>query len=178
VIRPWDFLRLAEDLVDLDPRRPRQAALRRAVSTAYYALFHLLVREAVEGSMGFRPTETHREIGEAAVRWFEHRRMADACFLFAAPVVRGKLAKALPKSVVSAPVSDALQAVARAFLDLQEARHLADYDPSSRTTRQHARNLVTRARQAFDDWQTAASDPFRSLFLVMLLTGDGVVKER
>jgi hypothetical protein len=41
-----DLLQQAEHLARLEPRRPRQASLRRAISTAYYALFHLLIHEA------------------------------------------------------------------------------------------------------------------------------------
>ena len=39
---PEDLLEQAVHLATLDARRPKQANLRRAVSTAYYALFHLL----------------------------------------------------------------------------------------------------------------------------------------
>jgi len=42
-----DLLRQALHLVHKEPRKPRQASLRRGVSTAYYALFHLLISEAV-----------------------------------------------------------------------------------------------------------------------------------
>src|SRR5208337_2257920 len=41
-----ELLDQAEQLAQLDPRRPKQANLRRAVSSAYYALFHLLAWEA------------------------------------------------------------------------------------------------------------------------------------
>ena len=34
------------------PKRPRQASLRRAVSTSYYALFHLLICEATATGSG------------------------------------------------------------------------------------------------------------------------------
>lgn len=48
-----DLLNQARQLATHEPRRPRQASLRRAVSAAYYALFHLLVdaasREIVAG---------------------------------------------------------------------------------------------------------------------------------
>jgi uncharacterized protein (UPF0332 family) len=44
---------LAEDLLDQaflllnkESKNPKQASLRRVVSTAYYALFHLLIQEA------------------------------------------------------------------------------------------------------------------------------------
>ena len=41
-----DLLDQASRLAVQEPRRPRQASLRRAVSAAYYALFHLLVDAA------------------------------------------------------------------------------------------------------------------------------------
>ena len=40
---PDDLCEVATDLA----RSPKQAGLRRAVSTAYYARFHLLIDEAV-----------------------------------------------------------------------------------------------------------------------------------
>ena len=42
-----DLLEQAIELVHKEPQNPKQASLRRAVSTAYYALFHLLISEAV-----------------------------------------------------------------------------------------------------------------------------------
>jgi hypothetical protein len=44
--RADDLLRLAEELSNLHAPHHRQVDLSRAVSTAYYALFHLLVSEA------------------------------------------------------------------------------------------------------------------------------------
>ena len=41
-----DLLEQAKHLTGRERGRPKQASLRRAVSTAYYALFHLLVDEA------------------------------------------------------------------------------------------------------------------------------------
>jgi hypothetical protein len=41
-----DLLRQANHLAPYEGANPSQASLRRAVSTAYYALFHLLVEDA------------------------------------------------------------------------------------------------------------------------------------
>src|ERR1035438_5650076 len=41
-----DLLEQAYHLARRERTKPRQASLRRAISTAYYALFHLLIREA------------------------------------------------------------------------------------------------------------------------------------
>ena len=40
-----ELLEQAIDLVHRDPADPRQASLRRAVSTAYYAIFLLLIND-------------------------------------------------------------------------------------------------------------------------------------
>jgi uncharacterized protein (UPF0332 family) len=40
---PDDLLEQAKTLAATDPRRPRQSSLRRAVSAAYYALFHEII---------------------------------------------------------------------------------------------------------------------------------------
>lgn len=42
-----DLLTQAYHLANKERKNPKQASLRRAVSTAYYALFHLLIDEAV-----------------------------------------------------------------------------------------------------------------------------------
>jgi uncharacterized protein (UPF0332 family) len=42
-----DLLEQAYHLANRDRENPKQASLRRAVSTAYYALYHLLIDEAV-----------------------------------------------------------------------------------------------------------------------------------
>jgi hypothetical protein len=63
-----DLLDQAYHLANLERGDPKQASLRRAVSTAYYALFHLLIDEAV-GNWG---VPRHRSI---LARTFDHGKM-------------------------------------------------------------------------------------------------------
>ena len=49
-----DLLDQAVSLAKLDAKKPKQANLRRAVSSTYYALFHLLVDEACRIQIGTR----------------------------------------------------------------------------------------------------------------------------
>ena len=50
---PFEFLALARSLsAGSDGLRPNDAELRRAVSTAYYALFHKVVHTAADRFMG------------------------------------------------------------------------------------------------------------------------------
>jgi uncharacterized protein (UPF0332 family) len=46
------LLEQAVTLARLDSRRPKQANLRRSISAAYYALFHLLIDEACRAQIG------------------------------------------------------------------------------------------------------------------------------
>ncbi len=48
-----------------------EASVRRAVSSAYYALFHLLVRDAV---VNWKHADQHARLARA----FDHKRMRDA----------------------------------------------------------------------------------------------------
>jgi len=66
-----DPLELAQLLANLEPTNPRQACLRRAVSTAYYALSHLLVSEA---TLNWGRPELRSELG----RVFGHGKMKSA----------------------------------------------------------------------------------------------------
>src|SRR5258707_15869679 len=66
-----DLLEQAQHLARREPKRPKQASLRRAISTAYYALFHLLTTSAAAN---------WKHVGQRVdlARAFEHSRMKDA----------------------------------------------------------------------------------------------------
>jgi len=67
-----DLLEQAQHLAQREPKRPRQASLRRAVSSAYYALFHLLISETTKNWK--RPAERH-----TLARMFDHGPMGKVC---------------------------------------------------------------------------------------------------
>ena len=161
-------MRLAEDLLDQawrlvfwDKKRPKQASLRRAISTAYYALFHLLIADAVS-----------RLIPEAALRdrvsrSFQHGEMKQVCEQFGASPTPAALHRLLGESDASAR----LRSVAQAFLHLQEHRLLADYDVGHRLPRADAETIVDVADRAFRDWKGIASTKERDVFLTALAFG-------
>ena len=138
-----DLLDQAEHLAKLDLRRPKQANLRRAISSAYYALFHLLISESsglyfVNRKLSARMSRTHR-----------HAEMEKASRYFAI----GKLPTAFQRDREPYSTPPDLKLVADAFVELQEARHKADYDLSSDFGRQEALSKVDSARQAFEAWE-------------------------
>jgi len=71
-----------------------------------------------------------------------------------------------------APIPNALRDVAMVFVDLQQARHEADYNLAKRFTRRQAKTLIDRAAQAFQDWQAVRGSDHARLYLACLLLWD------
>ena len=152
-----DLLEQAHHLANREPRRPRQASRRRAVSSAYYALFHLLVDEAT------------RLISEPALRGsigrtLAHEEMKQACVAFAA----GGLPSQVQSLGVTA-VSRELRFVAQTFKDLQQQRHEADYNTDRIFVRHEVLNFVQSVEQAFQEWQTIRSTLEARVYLASLM---------
>ena len=154
-----DLLRLAREMVDRNPGAPIEAELRRAVSTAYYALFHLLVHEA-----------TMRLVAIPALRprvsrSFDHNIMRKVCLEFGS-LRRNSAGEYVTAAgqVVPGPIVD----IAVAFELLQDARHEADYKTSDLLEYSGAESDVMRAELAFLDWSVVQADPGAEAFLAEL----------
>lgn len=158
-MNPLHLLEQAEQLARGGVGRPRQADLRRAISTAYYALFHLLTQAGaalVHRSAVLRPL---------LARHYEHRDMKNASRGFA----DGRLPAPLER--IAGDVPEELSTAAKMFIELQEARHLADYDTSREgvLSRPDVREILARTRQAFEAWDTLRTTPAGELYLLALL---------
>jgi uncharacterized protein (UPF0332 family) len=147
-----ELLQQAVHLVHKEPKRPRQASLRRAVSTAYYALFHLLISESVANWS--RPSLRNR-----LSRTFDHQLMKSVSRRFAG----------IPFTGVNPKVVASLRIVATAFYDLQEQRHIADYDNATVWSPAEAQKLVSQAERAFATWKTIRNEDIDQEYLVSLL---------
>lgn len=136
-----------------------EAAFRRAVSTAYYALFHLLIDSAAKVFISGQQSDALRA---AVRRTFVHGRMMEACHAF----VRGK--HKLSHLLSSSPPPE-LQAVCQTFIDLQEARHRADYDTSFTQDWRDAALSFSATEKAFQQWSLIRNTEDARVFLVALL---------
>jgi hypothetical protein len=155
-----DLLEQARHLANRESRRPRQASLRRAVSAAYYAVFHLLVASGAATVGPGKPRSLRAQVGRA----FAHRDMKAVCRQFAS----GSLSDQI-RPLIAAPLERDLQAVASAFLALQEARHSADYDVAQPFNRIDVLRTVGMAQTAFADWSSVRTTPNAAVFLTALL---------
>ena len=147
-----DLLAQAGILAHQGAGRPNQASVRRSISTAYYACFHLLTgaaaREVVRGT---RPVER-----EAIRRSITHDDMKQVCL----SPGRWWPDPLLPPDLAT---------VTRLFVRLQEARHIADYSLISPIRRPEAVRRVAEAQQLFDAWARVKDEPAARAFLVALL---------
>lgn len=143
--------------------RPSQTAIRRAISTAYYALFHHLVRCAADTLVGVRSKARPRYA--LIYRAFDHGRMRQVSELLDKPTLGDKARTALG---MPTPPQD-LRDIATAFATLQERRHWADYDPTGNMSRSDALNLIEQAELAINKTDALPGD-LRKDFLVFLMT--------
>ncbi len=157
-----DLLAQADRLAQLEKKKPKQASLRRAVSAAYYALFHLLIDES---SRFFVSGKKRESLRLQLARSFDHGQMKSTAKAFVTP----KPGDNAWRKVLASPPSASLVDVASAFIALQEARHEADYDLARVFTRVEVKALVGRARAAFQTWASVTGTEEADAFLVALL---------
>lgn len=168
-IDPAELLDLAEELASLSKHPGRTSHLRRAVSTAYYALFHELAAEVVMVTL---QTEHWDDRAAAMARWISRTDLSTLC-----RAATGTGGRALREAL--APVGPETAQVAQAFLDLQGERHQADYDAYD-ITPLRTEDLVTTARDAVDRAQQilADDDPDHRRFLALGLGAVRIAKDR
>jgi hypothetical protein len=151
-----DLLEQAQHLALREPKKPKQASLRRAVSAAYYALFYFLLFEA---TLLFFPHEP-AALRSRASRAFSHGEARSACVIFS---------KSGIKDLTIDPLETELIDMARTFIELQEARHRADYDLNESFDRVQVVGIVDQARQAMSNWKVIKGSPNANVFLAALL---------
>lgn len=132
------------------------------MSTAYYALFHLLIDEAAR--MLVSGTNLRRHVA----RTFLHGEMKRASASFAG----GTLPKRLRAISGDSHVSEELKSFATEFVDLQESRHDADYNLDKSFTKDEAQGVIDRVQDAFDSGKTIRKRKESRMYLASLLLWD------
>lgn len=157
-----DLLEQAKHLANREPKKPRQASLRRAVSTAYYALFHLLISEA---------TRNWKRVEQRPLlaRLFEHGKMKAASDKQRAECNRFMNSNPPPTPGPELDCARHLQRVADTFFQAQQQRHTADYDNATQWTRTEVLTEIALVEAAFNSWRVIRDEPAAQAFLISLL---------
>jgi hypothetical protein len=172
-INPQHLLDLAKRLIGIAPGAV-EADLRRGISSAYYALFHLLIQETMTSVVidpSFRPK---------VARALQHGAMRSVCDKYnpAKPDSAGQFiaqeGHGFPQQVIPAE----LRLVASTFIALYAAREKADYDDAVTVQHTEALALVQQAEAAFQAWLTAQSHASGTTFLQEFLCRSIIKRER
>ena len=132
-MNPRDLIETARRLAQSGAALPAQADLRRAVSTAYYALFHCLAATAADLLAGSdRSPEWHQ-----VYRALEHGKAKRACR-------QQEALRAVPIEIHS---------FAKAFVEFQDARHEADYALEGQYIEPDVLAVINRAQRAIDRFE-------------------------
>jgi hypothetical protein len=154
---------LAQRLAASPPiRSPRQVDLRRAISSAYYGLFHFMLAALADEFVGTSQRRTRRY--GLVYRSVEHRTLREICTEAAKQAPAKRYLAYLPPTGFGPDI----QVFARAALELQEARHGADYDPLLSFTSWDAKVAVEAARTAVGCFAGSGRER-KKIFLTLLL---------
>ena len=130
-----DLIKTARELTKISRRRPTQANLRRAVSTAYYAVFHCLARVAADLLIGGSQDEAWHQVYRA----LQH----------------GDAGKACQNKQAMQGFDNEIQDFAETFVALQEARNQADYALDGRYGKLDVLATIDRAEKAIEGFERA-----------------------
>ena len=150
--RANDHLELATDILESIKGRPRKVYLKRAVSNAYYAMFHCLAESNANNIAGRSKANRSEGAWLQTYRALGHREAKRRCR-------NQQMIRKFPA---------ALREFANTFCDLQIKREEADYNPNSQLYLQEAWWQVLLAEEAIESFKATATRD-RKAFAVYLL---------
>ena len=143
------LIETARRLAQSGVAQPTQADLRRAVSTAYYALFHCLAGTAADLLTGASPgsPEWHQ-----VYRALEHGKARSAC-------QQQGVMRAFPMEI---------RDFADTFIDLQKARQQADYAHEGEYSKRAVLAIINTAEDAIVEFEQTDARHRRSFAVHVL----------
>jgi hypothetical protein len=163
VLNPEHLFEQADGLIEAPAAvPPRQVDLRRAISSAYYGIFHAILTAAADQFVGV--TQRSSSQYRLVYRSIDHKALRVLCEEVIKPTLSAKYRPYEPRNGFGPNIA----AFAAAVLDLQQKRHEADYDPSVRMRMSDAVLAVRTARAALARYRRASSQRRRA-FITLLV---------
>ena len=155
-MEPSDLIAVARTLTGggnaSNPHGATDTELRRAVSCAYYAVFHTLCRAYADVMVGQNTgSQLERELWNMAYRTIDHGPARSKC----------NDADSMRR------FSPNIRRFAAVLVELQQRRHQADYDPGATFTQTQASQIIDDAADALVGFNNAPLDEIR-LFITYL----------
>jgi uncharacterized protein (UPF0332 family) len=145
LLDPSLFLKQANELARPATGRRQQVDLRRAISNAYYSVFHAVLGGAADLIVGRSKRET--AIYSLVYRSVDHKPLRSLCDELSKQNVSSKYSAFLP----NVKPSDELRPLSGAVVLLYNRRIQADYDPQFRVVRSDAISAIRAAEGALEN---------------------------
>lgn len=153
-----DLIKTANDLVLASGRsKPRQANLRRAVSTIYYAMFHCMCHNCANVVIG-RSKNHGKAAWRQVYRAVQHTFAKGAC-----DATNGKQKLILQRFPAE------IQDFANHFYSMQIKRHKADYDPYEKITKSSVITDIALTESVIESFERAPDHDRRAFAALVLL---------
>ena len=153
-----DLIRVALDLLEVAERGGSSAHLRRALSAAYYAMFHCLARVAADRLMRDDGTRRNAAARLHVYRALQHQHARRQCLNAGAMALH----------------AEDIRRFAVRFARLQAQRHRADYDPVARFDMSEGRRTIHSAHEGIRLLERASAADQRAFAIwVLLLARNG-----
>lgn len=140
ILNPGHLFEQADKLVAPPPAgAPRQVDVRRAISAAYYGVFHATVTAVADHFVGVAKRKSaqyglvYRSIDHATLRSLCEKATRPPGTKYKSHLLNGSFGSNIPY-------------FAAAVIELQEKRHSADYDPLFRVNTSDAKLAIETAR--------------------------------
>lgn len=148
-------------LVKPHAKRPSQANLRRAISTAYYAVFHALAKMCADRLVGSTKSTRPNKAWVEVYRGLVHGECVSAC-----------------ENARNINFPQEIKDFSDAFVQLQRAREVCDYDPMVRPTKKQALMYVSLAEQTIAALNSASNKDQCAFATWVLITSKGAKRAR
>jgi hypothetical protein len=152
-VLPLDLIKTARILLASSKGKPSVVNLRRAISTAYYAVFHCLARSCADLLIGSPGAKRSIEAWQQVYRALDHGYAKGQCSNL-------KIMARFPADI---------QDFANCLISLQKKRHSADYDPIAKFVKSTVEADIDQAEQAIKSFRGAPLSDRRAFCAYVLL---------
>lgn len=169
ILNPDHLLEQAARLLEpiSDRTTVRQVDRRRAISSAYYAVFHFTLAAVADEFVGRgRLGKVNARYG-LVYRSLDHKALESLCNIARRETPLDKNSK-YAKYVPEGKFEDGIREFASLVVQLKEKRHSADYDPNHWVQIADAATAIESARSAIEIFNRMNSRS-RKLFLTLLV---------
>lgn len=154
ILKPLDFIATARDLAGANSKgRPRETNIRRAVSSTYYALFHCLATCNANMLVGGPGANRSQPAWRQAYRGLQHGTARQRC----------------ERQNIIIKFPDEIQDFAERFVDMQQKRHEADYDPDATFSKSDVIQDITDAEDVIRCFNSVPVRDRRAFAVYVLL---------